>query len=183
MLSESIILAALVLPVALLMMWFVLPFAEKLFQTSLHIIRSNIIMYVSVYLVLIIFIGITSGIYTSTYLSRLKVLDILKNTIQFGKRRQYFRSFLIIIQLVIFCSFVSAALIIRSQYQYALKKDPGHYIDHILLIDLGRDFKGYSAFINGIKSSPHVIMAAGVMEGLPMLSSMYTMQPYKPSDR
>ncbi len=177
LLSESILLALFVLPVSMLMMWLCLPYAGKLFQTQLIIIKSNIIIYVSVYLALTIIIGIASGIYTSGYLSGLKVIDILKNTTQSGKRKLILRSSLIVIQLVIFCSFVASTLIIRSQYQYALKKDPGYYNSDILLIDLGRDFKGYSSYINNIKSNPNVIMAAGVMDGLPMLGSMSFMYP------
>jgi putative ABC transport system permease protein len=43
------------------------------------------------------------------------------------------------------------------------------------MIDLGSDFSGYSSFINSIKSNPNVIMAAGVMDGLPMQGSMSSM--------
>jgi putative ABC transport system permease protein len=178
LLSESILLILLVLPIALVLAWFALPVAARLFQTRLNIISSNILVYISVYLVVTILIGFFSGIYTSSFLSRLKVMDILKNIIQTGKKKQILRSSLIIVQLVIFCTFVSSTLIIRSQYNYALKKDTGHYTKDVLIIELGRNFKGYSAFINSLKSSPNVIMAAGVMNGLPMLGSMSTMYPH-----
>jgi len=177
LLGESILLALLVLPIALFLTWISLPYAGKLFQTQLHIINSNIIMYILVYLSLTLFIGFVSGIYTSYYLSGLKVMDILRNTIYSGKRKLFFRSALIVVQLVIFCSFVSSTLIIRSQYQYALKKDLGYYNQDIVVIDLGRDFKGYSAYINSIKSNPNVIMAAGTMEGLPMQNSGTSVMP------
>jgi putative ABC transport system permease protein len=177
LLSEAVVLATLVLPVSLLLMWFALPAAGKLFQTKLTIIGSNIPLYISVYLVVTVLIGVISGIYTSAYLSRLKVMGILKNNIHTGKGKQFFRSLLIVIQLVIFCSFVSSTLIIRTQYQFALNKDSGYFTKDILIIELGRDFKGYSAYINSIKASPNIISAAGVMDGLPMegsMSSMYT---------
>jgi putative ABC transport system permease protein len=171
LLGESILLALIVLPIALFLTWISLPYAGRLFQTQLHIINSNILIYILVYLALTLMIGFISGIYTSYYLSGLKVMDILRNTIYSGKRKLYFRSLLILVQLVIFCSFVSITLIIRSQYQYALKKDLGYYNQDIVLIDLGENFKGYSAYINSIKSNPNVIMAAGTMEGLPMQNS------------
>jgi len=177
LLSESVLMALIVLPVALILMRLALPYAGKLFQTSLTIISSNIGFYISVYLVLTIIIGVVSGLYTSSYLSGLKVMDILKSSFQTGKKKQFFRSVLIVLQLVIFCSFVSGTLIIRSQYNYALSKDPGYYNRDILLIYLGRDFRGYSAYINSIKSNPNVIMAGGVMEGLPMQGSGVTMIP------
>jgi putative ABC transport system permease protein len=178
LLSESIMLALFVLPIALLMMWAAMPHAEKLFQTNLQIIRSNIAVYISFYLVLTVIIGIASGIYASSYLSRLKVLDVLKNTIHFGSKKKFFRSSLIVLQLVIFCSFVSSTLVIRSQYRFAIEKEPGHYVEDVLLVNLGRNFKEYSAFMNNIKSNPNVIMAAGVMDGVPMMGYMTYMQPH-----
>jgi putative ABC transport system permease protein len=177
-LSESVIIAILALPISLLLMWIAMPLAGKLFQTKLTIINSNIPLYISVYIAVTVTIGIISGIYTSAYLSRLKVMGILKSATHKGKKRQFFRSVLIIIQLVIFCTFVSATLIIRAQYRYALKKDTGYHTKDILIIGLGRDFKGYSAYINSIKSSPNVISAAGVMDGLPMEGSMSSMYPH-----
>ncbi len=177
-LSESIMLSLLVLPVALLFMWLAKPAAEKLFQTSLELIRGNLLLYISFYLMLTVIIGLASGLYASSYLSRMKVLDVLKQQVSFGRKRRFFRSSLIVIQLVIFCSFVSGTLIIRSQYQYAIGKDPGYHNHDILQIDLGRGFGAYDAYLNGIRSIPEVKMAAGAMHGLPMNGWMTYMQPH-----
>jgi putative ABC transport system permease protein len=177
LLSESLLLSILVLPISLFLARMTMPYAGQLFQTKLVIIHSNIVAYILIYLCLTIFIGIASGIYTSAYLSRLKVMDVLKNATNSGKRKHIFRSSLIIIQLVIFCSFVASTLIIRSQYQYALHKDPGYFNKDILLVDLGYDFKGYPSYLNSIKSNPDVIMASGTMEGLPMRNSMIGLTP------
>lgn len=178
LLSESVILALLVLPIALILTWYGLPFAGKLFQTKLNIIDSNLFFYILVYLALTILIGLISGIYTSAWLSRLKVIDVLKSTSKSGNRKQIFRSSLIVIQLVIFCTFVSSTLIIRSQYNYALNQNPGHHNNNILLIDLGRNFKNYPAYINSIQTYLNVIHAAGATHSLPMLGSMSTMHPH-----
>lgn len=175
---ESILLAVIVLPIAFDLMRISLPYAGKLFQTKLNIISSNINIYLSVYLALTIIIGVASGFYNSSYLSGVKVMDIFKSSIHSGKSKQYFRSVLIVLQLIIFCSFVSGTLIIRSQYKYAMNLDPGFYNKNILLIELGRDFKGYSAFINSIKSNPNVIMAGGDQNGLPLQESMSDIYPH-----
>ncbi len=177
-LSESIMLSLLVLPVALIFMWLAKPAAEKLFQTSLELIRTNVIIYILFYLLLTIFIGIASGLYASSYLARMKVLDVLKQRVSFGKKRKVFRSSLIVLQLVIFCSFVSGTLIIQSQYTYAISKDPGYHNHDILQIDLGRGLSSYEALLNGIRSIPEVRMAAGAMDGLPMQGSMASMEPH-----
>jgi putative ABC transport system permease protein len=177
LLGESVLLALIVLPVSLILMSLAMPMAGNLFQTQLHIIKSNIIVYISVYLTLTVLIGLASGIYISVFLSRLKVLDIFRNASLKSKKRIFLRSLLIVFQLVIFCSFVSSVLIIRSQYKFVLRKDPGYYNSDILFIDLGNEFKAYSLFINNIKSNPNVIMASGLMEGLPMSGGMSYLVP------
>ena len=167
-LIESIMLSLMVLPGALGMMWLFHAPAENLFQASLEVIRSNLVIYISFYLLLTLLIGIASGLYASSYLSRMKVLDVFKQKLSFGKQRKIFRSSLIVIQLIIFCSFVAGTLLIRSQYQFALNKDPGYHNHDILQIELGREFKAYEAFLDGIRSIPEVNHAAGAMDGLPM---------------
>jgi putative ABC transport system permease protein len=176
LMNESVLLACIVLPVSVVLAWISLPLGGKLFQTDLIIIPSNIPLYIAVYAILTVSIGLISGIYTTTYLSGLNIIEILQNKWT-GRKKQYLRSLLIIIQLMIFCAFVSATLIIRSQYRYLMNKDTGYYTNDILILDLGSDFKGYSSFINSIRSFPDVISAAGVMEALPMSGSGSFMFP------
>jgi len=171
LLSESLLLALFVLPVAYILMRIGLPFAEDIFQTSLNINPSNIYLYCFAYIGLTLIIGITSGLYTSFYLSGLNIIDIFRNLTFLGKRKQLFRSSLIIAELIIFCSFISSALIIRAQYKYEINKDLGYYNKDILLINFS-DFFASSAYINTINSYPEVIMAAGTMERLPLVPGL-----------
>jgi hypothetical protein len=62
-------------------------------------------------------------------------------------------------------------LILHSQYQYAIKRDPGHYNSNVIILNLGRNFSGYSALLNDLKANTNVIMAAGCAECLPMQNS------------
>jgi putative ABC transport system permease protein len=171
MLGESVFLLLIVLPIAVFLALFIRPYAEELFGTKLHIIQSNLVSYILIYLLLTLVIGLFSGLYTSTYLSRLNVIGILKNGTVSGKGKPFLRSALITVQLVIFCSFLSGTLIIRSQYKYALNKDLGYQSNNILLVDMGRDFKEYRAFINNVNSIPEVKSAAGTLDALPAFGS------------
>ncbi|MGM0621215.1 MAG: ABC transporter permease [Bacteroidota bacterium] len=177
LLVESIFLALSVLPIAVLLALLGKPYAEKLFHTKLYIIDSNIIVYVLLFILLTIVIGFASGFYTSSYMSRLNVMDIIKNTSVSGRKKSVVRFSLIVLQLVIFCSFISGTLIIRSQYNFALKKDLGYQNSNILLFDLGRGYKEYSSFINEVNKFPNVTMAGGAMHGLPMRGAMTMMIP------
>lgn len=176
-LIESVLLTAIVLPAAFVLMMISLPYAGELFQTQLYILKSNIVLYVSVYLALTLLIGIASGFYTSAWLSRLKVIHLLKPSILKGRKKNFFRSSLIIVQLIIFCFFVTCTLIIRSQHQYILKKNPGFHNENILLMSLG-SCNCYTSLLNEIRTNPNIIMAAGTMTGLPMDFSMSLIFPH-----
>ncbi len=170
LLNESVVLSVLVLPVALFLAWFGKPYAEDLFQTKLLIIQSNIVIYATIYVALTLLIGLASGFYTASFLSKLNVVSILKNPVLSGRRKSRVRSSLIVVQLVIFCFFVSSTLIIRSQYKYALNKDPGYYNNNVLFIDMGDYSQKSTAFINDVKAYPNVISAGGSITALPMVN-------------
>jgi putative ABC transport system permease protein len=171
LLSESLLLAFFVLPIAYILMKIALPFAEDIFQTRLNIISSNIYIYCLAYIGLTLIIGIAAGLYTSFYLSGLNIIDIFRNLTFLGKRKQLFRSSLIIAELIIFCSFISSTLIIRAQYKYEITKDLGYYNKDILLINFS-DFFANSSYINTINSYPEVIMSAGTFEKLPLVPGL-----------
>ena len=169
--KESVLMAIGIMPVSILIMLSALPAASKLFETPIQIIPSNILVYILISVALTLFIGILSGTYISTVLSRLEVTNIIKKSIQTGKRKTLLRSALVVFQLIVFCSFISSVLIIRSQYQYAIKRDPGHYNSNVIILNLGRNFSGYSALLNDLKANSNVIMAAGCAECVPMQNS------------
>ena len=174
LLNESVVLALMVFPVALFLTWMGKPYAEELFQTKLLIIKSNIGIYILVYVLLTLLIGLASGLYTSSFLSKLNVINVFNNPIQTGKRKTRIRSALVVIQLIIFCIFVSSTLIIRSQYKFALEKDPGYNNKDILFVNVGMNPTRTEAFINSIKAYPSVISVGGSFEALPVRGGMPT---------
>lgn len=184
LLIESIVSCFLVLPVALILVYVFLPYSQQLFKTKLQLIPSNFVIYISVSLILTILVGIASGLYTSSYLSKLKVIDVFKNSLHSGKTRNQFRSALIVIQLVLFCSFASGTLLIRSQYNYTLEKNPGFYNKDVLLINPLPPDKRHTVFVETLKSIPNVISASALRDDLPMTGSAYSAIPgYQNKDK
>lgn len=172
LLNESVVLTMLVLPIALFLAWTGKPYAEHLFQTKLLIIPTNIILYIAIYVALTLFIGLASGLYTTYYLSRLNVISILKNQVQAGRGKSHVRIALIVVQLVIFCSFISSTLIIYSQYKYALEKDTGYNNKDVLFINVENSLQKSAAFITNIKAYPDVISVGGAVDALPYIDYM-----------
>ena len=177
LLCESIVSCILVLPFSIILMYVALPYSQQLFNTKLLIIPSNYISYLGVFLSLTIVVGIASGYYTSSYLSKLKINDVLKNSLQSGKTKNQFRSALIVIQLVLFCSFASGTLLIRSQYNYILEKNPGFINKDVLFISPLVPDKRHVIFTENIRSIPNVISASAIREDLPMTNSASSVIP------
>ncbi|TVQ18453.1 MAG: ABC transporter permease [Bacteroidetes bacterium] len=178
LLVESLMLTLMVLPIAVYLMLLGLPYAAELFQKEIHIIKGNIVYYALAYLVLTLFIGLASGLYTSTWLSKQNVLKVLKSPVVYGKNKSFFRAFLIILQLVIFCFFVSGTLIINAQYRFAMNKKPGFNNENVLFLNIGEDFKYYKPLLEEIRSNPNVISAAGALETLPITGKGMIVVPH-----
>ena len=170
LLYESVILAISVLPIVLFLTWLGRPMVEDLFQTELLLIKANLAFYILIYLALTVAIGLVSGLYTASFLSKQNVIRILNNNIQAGKGKSRVRFALIVVQLVIFCVFVSSTIIIRSQYYYVLNEDPGYYNKDVLFVDM-EGIQNSTTFINNVKAYPNVMSAGGSVNALPMQSS------------
>ena len=168
LLVESSMLTLMVLPLAVYLMTLGLPYATDLFQKEIHIIKGNMAWYALVYIALTLIVGLASGLYTSAWLSGQNVISVLKSPLTHGKNKSYLRASLIVLQLVIFCFFVSSTLIINSQYRFAINKDPGFYNENIVFLNLGEDFPNYMPLLEDIKSKPNVINVSGTGQTLPI---------------
>lgn len=167
LLFESIILTILVLPFALLFTAIGKPYAEQLFHSDLPVIQTNMLIYILVCIALILLIGITSGLYTSSYLAKLDVVKVLKRNMHSEPKKVGFRNVLIVLQLTIFSALISCAFIIRSQYDFAIEKDLGFKQENILLVTMGQYFDNYSVFMNEVKTISEVTSSGGAMYSIP----------------
>jgi putative ABC transport system permease protein len=178
LLVESLMLTIMVLPIAIYLMTLGLPYAVDLFQKEIHIIKANMVWYALVYVGLAMVVGLASGLYTSAWLSGQNVISILKGPVTHGKNKGYLRASLIVLQLVIFCFFVSSTLIINAQYRFAINKDPGFNHENIIFLNLGHNFTNYEPLLEEIKTYPNVISASGSYQTLPIIGSAMTVIPH-----
>lgn len=170
LLNESVIIALICLPIALLLISIMKPYAESLFEQRFLLISNNAIYYILCPIILTILIGLLSGLYSSSYLSKLKTIDIIHKKPFIGEKKNGFQSMLIVFQLIVFCVFVASAFIIHSQYKYGMNKDLGYHKSNILFVDLN-DEADYKVFLERVKTIPQVISVSGSMDILPTLSS------------
>ncbi len=164
--GESLMIAILSVPFALFLAWLAIPAAGKLFDTRLELMSSNVIIYILIYLGIALLVGIASGLYSAGHLSRIKVIEVFKKQQTSNHNTISLRSALVAFQLVIFCTFVTSAMVVRSQYRYSLNRDMGFDAQNVLLVDIPSRNQ-YVPLLDKIRNCPYVIHAGATTDAIP----------------
>ncbi len=170
LLSESVFISLIALPIAIFMMYAAMPYVNELFKIKLTYIGSNKIIYALFFVSLTIIIGLLSGFYSVYYLSKLNPVEILSKKLFVGQKKNILRSSLIVFQIIVFFVFVSSAFIVNLQYKFAMNKDLGYRTSNVLFLNLPDDEEmKYSLLLEQVGKIPNVISAGCSMDALPMI--------------
>jgi putative ABC transport system permease protein len=167
-LIESILLAFLVLPLVIFLVWLASPYTWQLFDSYIRLFQpSNLIRYASSALFIILSTGMMTGLYTSFFMRRLNAMTVLKGFNHQSSKIRSFRSILIVIQMCIFCTLLMCTLIVFRQYRFADQKDTG-FIKKDIIFTYANEIPEKEKFMEDIRSYPEVIdLGCGASE-LPM---------------
>ena len=137
-LLESIVLAFIALVFGLIISALIIPLINDLIGRSMDFtyIFYNWIIIVSM-MILIIPLGIISGIYPSFILTSVKPANILKGgTSKSGKN--LFQNSLVVVQFGLAIGMIICTIVVLQQIQYINSKDLGFKKDHIILIEMNQ---------------------------------------------
>jgi putative ABC transport system permease protein len=149
MLSESLCISFISLPIALVLVELFLPHLNQLLGLNLSTNFLSNWKIILGFLLITIIVGILSGSYIAFYASSFQPIQILRNRLQIGKPKSNLRRGLIIVQVVIFIILIFCSLNISKQMQYILSKDLGFNKEQILIIprlwteDFQRDIESF----------------------------------------
>jgi len=135
-LSESLVIAFLALLVGIGLSMSALPIFNEL--TGADITLAFEPWHLGLYAILIIVIGVASGIYPAFLLSRLNVTAILRGNSQ-SKRSHYIMKGMVIFQFVITVFLISSTLIMNRQLNYIQNKDVGYSYNGTVSVPLYPD--------------------------------------------
>ncbi len=114
--------------------------------------------------VIAIFIGIITGIYPSSFLTKIKPVDVLKGKFVNRSSGSSIRKILISIQFVVSTIMIFGSLVILGQIQYMEGKELGFDDDEILVVELHSDEE--VSRLNSLKAEmkriPGILMACGI---------------------
>lgn len=99
---------------------------------------SNILQLTAFIIIVVIVVALLAGIYPGWLITRVKAINIFRNTSFNYKKANGFslQKALIVFQFVIALVFITSALIVGNQLHYALKSDMGFNKDAVVLINV-----------------------------------------------
>jgi putative ABC transport system permease protein len=145
-LSESVILSALSLLVALVMVELASAFFSQLTGVEFHISTLLRPGWLLALVGLTIVVGITSGSYPAFFLSAFRPADILRGASGLGRRGTILRKVLVVGQFSISIILVIGTLLTYQQIHFMKNKDLGFDKEQKLVIPLGRAARATDSF-------------------------------------
>jgi len=175
-LFESIVMSFISLMVAMVIIESVLPFFNSFTLKHLSI-GYFINMYVlPALLLLAVIVGVISGLYSASYLSSSKILNVIKGKILSGANNRWFRSLLVIFQFSISITLFVCTFVIYSQLNLIRNKNIGFNKNNIVVIEKAQALgESFDSFKNELESNPIVesvtassTLPARMFGGLPL---------------
>ena len=135
-LSEAFLVTVIALMLALVLVKLLLPpfnsFTEKQLMLGAE---TDYRIWLGV-VIIIIFVGLLSGIYPALFQSRFKALSLLKSKLNTGKANLSMRRSLVVFQFAIYIIMIVATMVVYMQMQYVNKRDMGFNKEQLLVIDI-----------------------------------------------
>ncbi len=160
---ESLSVSILAIPAAVLLLELFLPKISNLLGTELSREYFHNWMFIILFLLITILVGVASGSYIAFYLSKFNPVNILHNKFNIGKNRVLFRQTLIGIQMVVFIGLIFISITIYQQLRFLYNKDFGFNKDELVVL-YGEDSSlrnNFDAFKNELKNNPNIINVSG----------------------
>lgn len=133
-LTESSILAIIAMVLALLITELILPAFNQYIGLDLSLSQLINTSGVLLLIVLIVVIGILSGLYPAFYLSSFDPVKVMHPWFHMRQGRNFYRKVLVLFQFFIAIGMIAMTIIIFKQYHYMVNKDLGINKENLLII-------------------------------------------------
>jgi putative ABC transport system permease protein len=174
-LGESIMLAALALPLAMVLVEWFLPAFNELTGKTLRFAYLNNWRALLGLIVVALLAGLVSGGYPAFFLSQFQAAKVLKGRGEAGTRGSVLRSALVVVQFTFSIALVVATIVVFNQLEYLRSKRLGFDKEQVVVIPI-RDFessRNYESLKSALLQNPAIasVSAASQIppEGLPDL--------------
>jgi putative ABC transport system permease protein len=158
-LSESLLMAAFTMIVAIAIAWLLLPQFNLLTGKDIKFIFDLPLVLVLIGITL--FTGLISGSYPALYLSKFKPLAILKGKFKSSLAELVARKGLVVFQFTLSVMLIVAVLVVYKQIQFIQATKPGYNKDNVIRFDSeGKLLGNEEDFTAALKTIPSVVSAS-----------------------
>jgi putative ABC transport system permease protein len=134
--GESLTMAVISGILSVLVMDLMLPLFNRITENNLDSIEMLSIQNLGMLLILVIFLGLVSGLYPSLFASNISPVNALKEMKDPGSMTNKIRVGLVIMQFTVSIFMILGTIIVYRQMNFFLKKDMGFNKEHIIALTL-----------------------------------------------
>jgi len=169
-LTESLMVIFSAFILGILLLWFLIPFYQNLFNSAVDINLLFRFPYTVILPGAIVVIGLISGTGPAIILTKISPVRILSGSAFSPVKKNYVRNSLIIFQFTISIILIFCVIIVQRQIQYVKNKNPGFNEEQLLRLDLPiireNDIQKAYVLLDELRKLPH-IKSLSVTTGVP----------------
>ena len=165
-LSESFILTAMAFVLAIVVAYASIPLLNNLMHKSVAINLFGNVKLLFALVIIMVFVGLGSGLYPAFYLSAFKPISVLKGTQSSNSASLLLRKTLVIFQFTISIVLIIGTLTIINQLGFIQNKNLGFNKNELVIIPLRSKeaIEQYQVLKNTIGENPSVVEVSGAAE-------------------
>ncbi|HCX23504.1 MAG: hypothetical protein CMB80_13785 [Flammeovirgaceae bacterium] len=150
--AEAFVLSTLSTIIGVLLLLLSTPYFNELFDVEISIQLLGWLPFIMGVVALIALLTLLSGSYPAFYLSSIRILDVLRQQLSFGKSANL-RNVLVIVQFTIAVFLISSTLLIKNQIEFMSEKNMGFNTEEMMVITASaRDFTNREEGITRLNS-------------------------------
>lgn len=163
-LSESLMLTAFAVGIALLLMILLLPVFNSITQKQLALPFNQVSFWVTI-LIITMATGLVSGSYPALYLSSFNPVKVLKGTARLGAGALWFRKGLVVFQFVLSLILIIGTIIVSRQINFVQNRNLGYDKENLVYIPVEGELAGkYTIFKNEALRLPGIQSASFISD-------------------
>lgn len=156
-LSESVLITAMAVLIALLGAWILLPYFNELSGKELSFSDFSVWQVAGFLLVLTVVVGILSGLYPAFFISGFDTLRIFKGALKLSNKKFGLRNILITFQFASSLFLVISTVFILQQMDYMMNQKLGFAKDRMVIVNTGNNLESnYNAFLEELQNQTYI---------------------------
>lgn len=162
LMSETTLLCLLSALIGVLLALIFVPSAGRMLKMELDMTLLLQPIYIIGTIVLVLLVGILSGLFPALVLSRANPIEVVRGTFR-HRTKMVFRRVFIVLQNTVTIVLIGCALTMVLQVRHLINAPMGFRTDHLITIDNNTQSSHYQGFLQALRRQPFVVNASASM--------------------